>query len=91
MEFCILVTRKPLTLILDMLRFCNIVLRIIKSWHKMRVLFELVEFFQAHGGSCYLRFDDTNPEKEEEKFMKNIEEMVKWLGLFLLYFFIVQT
>ncbi|KAI6239838.1 Glutaminyl-tRNA synthetase [Aphelenchoides fujianensis] len=32
------------------------------------------------GGNCYLRFDDTNPEKEEEKFFRGIEDMVKWLG-----------
>ncbi|TMS39357.1 hypothetical protein L596_005895 [Steinernema carpocapsae] len=37
-------------------------------------------FAKAHGGSCNLRFDDTNPEKEEEKFFLAIEEMVKWLG-----------
>ncbi|KAI6217651.1 Glutaminyl-tRNA synthetase [Aphelenchoides fujianensis] len=34
----------------------------------------------AMGGNCYLRFDDTNPEKEEEKFFRGIEDMVKWLG-----------
>ncbi|VDN26261.1 unnamed protein product, partial [Gongylonema pulchrum] len=37
-------------------------------------------YAKAHGGICYLRFDDTNPENEDEKFVKNIEEMVKWLG-----------
>ena len=35
---------------------------------------------QAHGGITYLRYDDTNPEKEEEKFFKSILEMVRWLG-----------
>ncbi|KAF2354524.1 Glutamine-tRNA synthetase [Trinorchestia longiramus] len=34
----------------------------------------------AHGGSCYLRYDDTNPEKEEEKFFIGIRDMVEWLG-----------
>ncbi len=29
---------------------------------------------------CHLRFDDTNPEKEEEKYIKAIIEDVKWLG-----------
>jgi len=29
---------------------------------------------------CYLRYDDTNPEKEEEKFFTGIREMVEWLG-----------
>jgi glutaminyl-tRNA synthetase len=28
----------------------------------------------------YLRYDDTNPEKEEEKYFLAIEEMVRWLG-----------
>lgn len=34
----------------------------------------------AHDGICYLRYDDTNPEKEEEKFFTGIREMVEWLG-----------
>ncbi|CAD6226896.1 GSCOCG00005967001-RA-CDS [Cotesia congregata] len=34
----------------------------------------------AHNGICYLRYDDTNPEKEEEKFFTGIREMVEWLG-----------
>ncbi|XP_017104443.2 probable glutamine--tRNA ligase [Drosophila bipectinata] len=34
----------------------------------------------AHDGVCYLRYDDTNPEKEEEKFFVAIREMVEWLG-----------
>ena len=36
---------------------------------------------QAHGGITYLRYDDTNPEKEEEKFFVGIREMVEWLGV----------
>jgi len=31
-------------------------------------------------GSCNLRFDDTNPGKEKEEFVKSIQEDVKWLG-----------
>ncbi|XP_026669376.1 probable glutamine--tRNA ligase [Ceratina calcarata] len=34
----------------------------------------------AHDGICFLRYDDTNPEKEEEKFFVGIREMVEWLG-----------
>jgi glutaminyl-tRNA synthetase len=37
-------------------------------------------FARFHGGDCYLRFDDTNPEAEERKFFVAIEEMVAWLG-----------
>ncbi len=31
-------------------------------------------------GTCNLRFDDTNPTKEEEEYVKSIEEDVRWLG-----------
>uniref|UniRef100_A0A8D9F353 glutamine--tRNA ligase n=1 Tax=Cacopsylla melanoneura TaxID=428564 RepID=A0A8D9F353_9HEMI len=34
----------------------------------------------AHDGICFLRYDDTNPEKEEEKFFTGIKDMVEWLG-----------
>ncbi|XP_060575052.1 glutamine--tRNA ligase-like [Ruditapes philippinarum] len=37
-------------------------------------------YARANGGKCYLRYDDTNPEKEEEKFFTAIREMVEWLG-----------
>ncbi|KAM3506217.1 hypothetical protein MY10362_002485 [Beauveria mimosiformis] len=37
-------------------------------------------FAKYHGGVTYLRFDDTNPEKEEEKYFDAIQEVVKWLG-----------
>ena len=37
-------------------------------------------FAKYHGGKCYLRFDDTNPEAEEEKYFVAIKEMVEWLG-----------
>ena len=33
-----------------------------------------------YGGVCHLRFDDTNPEKEEQEFVDAIIEGVKWLG-----------
>ena len=32
------------------------------------------------GGACHLRFDDTNPEKEEQEYVDAIIEMVRWLG-----------
>lgn len=35
---------------------------------------------QEFGGICYLRFDDTNPIKEEEEYVNAIIEDVRWLG-----------
>lgn len=37
-------------------------------------------YAKAHDGVCFLRYDDTNPEKEEEKFFIAIKDMVEWLG-----------
>lgn len=37
-------------------------------------------YAKAHNGTCNLRYDDTNPEKEEEKFFVGIRDMVEWLG-----------
>ncbi|MEZ0264023.1 MAG: glutamine--tRNA ligase/YqeY domain fusion protein, partial [Phycisphaerae bacterium] len=33
-----------------------------------------------YGGTCNLRYDDTNPAKEEEEYVKSIEADVSWLG-----------
>ncbi|MBL0226437.1 MAG: glutamine--tRNA ligase/YqeY domain fusion protein [Geobacteraceae bacterium] len=35
---------------------------------------------QQFGGRCHLRFDDTNPVKEELEFIESIKESVRWLG-----------
>ncbi|MDR2579355.1 MAG: glutamine--tRNA ligase/YqeY domain fusion protein [Chitinispirillales bacterium] len=32
------------------------------------------------GGVCHLRFDDTNPAKEEDEYIKSIKRDVRWLG-----------
>ena len=32
------------------------------------------------GGRCHLRFDDTNPTKEEDVYIQSIQEDVRWLG-----------
>jgi len=49
---------------------------------------------------CYLRYDDTNPEKEEEKFFIGIKDMVEWLGelpilllfkMFIVYIFLLDV
>jgi glutaminyl-tRNA synthetase len=35
---------------------------------------------EKYGGLCNLRFDDTNPSKEDEEYVNSIIEDVKWLG-----------
>ena len=35
---------------------------------------------QIYGGACHLRFDDTNPTKEEQEYVDGIIEAVQWLG-----------
>uniref|UniRef100_A0A6Q2YJG1 Glutamine--tRNA ligase n=1 Tax=Esox lucius TaxID=8010 RepID=A0A6Q2YJG1_ESOLU len=37
-------------------------------------------YAKANDGICFLRYDDTNPEKEEEKYFTAIKDMVEWLG-----------
>ncbi|KAF2101538.1 glutaminyl-tRNA synthetase [Rhizodiscina lignyota] len=37
-------------------------------------------FAKHYNGICFLRFDDTNPEKEEEAYFTSIREIVAWLG-----------
>ncbi|KAL8723359.1 MAG: hypothetical protein Q9225_000342 [Loekoesia sp. 1 TL-2023] len=37
-------------------------------------------FARYHDGVCYLRFDDTNPEAEEEKYFTAIQDIIQWLG-----------
>jgi hypothetical protein len=35
---------------------------------------------EEFGGRCHLRFDDTNPTKEEQEYIEAIERYVRWLG-----------
>jgi len=35
---------------------------------------------EEFGGTCNLRFDDTNPEKEEQQYVNSIIEDIRWLG-----------
>ena len=35
---------------------------------------------QQYQGKCNLRYDDTNPAKEDEEFVRSIEEDIHWLG-----------
>ena len=37
-------------------------------------------YAEYHNGICYLRYDDTNPEAEEQSFIDGILQMVTWLG-----------
>ena len=39
--------------------------------------FGLAEEF---GGACHLRFDDTNPSKEDVEYVQSIQEDIRWLG-----------
>ena len=41
-----------------------------------------VDFMTAEhfGGTCNLRFDDTNPTKEDAVFVENIQNDIEWLG-----------
>jgi len=35
---------------------------------------------KEYGGTCNLRFDDTNPAKEEQEYVDSISEDIRWLG-----------
>ena len=35
---------------------------------------------ESYQGACHLRFDDTNPEKEEDEYIQSIKQDVEWLG-----------
>jgi len=42
--------------------------------------FGIAEENAGVGAKCHLRFDDTNPEKEETEYVESIKADVKWLG-----------
>lgn len=35
---------------------------------------------QKYGGKCNLRYDDTNPAKEDEEYVNSIQQDIEWLG-----------
>ncbi|KAJ7904682.1 glutamine-tRNA ligase [Mycena olivaceomarginata] len=45
-----------------------------------KAIFVSFGYAAHHGGKCYLRYDDTNPEKEEAQYFESILVMVRWLG-----------
>lgn len=42
--------------------------------------FGIAEEYASSGAKCHLRFDDTNPEKEEVEYVESIKKDVRWLG-----------
>ena len=42
--------------------------------------FGIAEENAATGARCHLRFDDTNPVKEDQEYVDSIEKDVRWLG-----------
>ena len=38
------------------------------------------EMAREYGGVCHLRFDDTNPEKEEQEYVDAIRDAIDWMG-----------
>ena len=42
--------------------------------------FGLGEEYASIGGHCNLRFDDTNPSKEEKEYVESIQQDIRWLG-----------
>ncbi|MBR0134797.1 MAG: glutamine--tRNA ligase/YqeY domain fusion protein [Clostridia bacterium] len=35
---------------------------------------------EQYGGACNLRYDDTNPSKEDDEYVRSIEQDIRWLG-----------
>ncbi len=42
--------------------------------------FGIAEEYAARGAVCNLRFDDTNPETEDESYVESIQETIRWMG-----------
>ena len=45
-----------------------------------KAIFLDFETAKKYNGDCHLRFDDTNPETEDDEFVKSIQKDIKWLG-----------
>ena len=48
--------------------------------HAKSICLSISAFAKENNGLCNLRFDDTNPVKEEQKFVNSIIDDVRWLG-----------
>lgn len=48
--------------------------------HAKSICFNFSLAQEYEGGQCFLRFDDTNPEKESIEYMEAIKRDVRWLG-----------
>ena len=48
-------------------------------WHAKSICLNF-GIAEAYDGVCHMRFDDTNPEKEEQEFVDGILDAVHWLG-----------
>ena len=46
---------------------------------------------KKYGGKTNLRFDDTNPVKEDTEYVDSIKEDIKWLGFQILHVFEAMT
>ncbi len=54
-----------------------------KYIHIGHALIFIIQYLYAkkYSGKCYLRFDDTNPEKSEKEYYDSIKEDLAWLGI----------
>nr|XP_018674787.1 PREDICTED: glutamine--tRNA ligase-like isoform X1 [Musa acuminata subsp. malaccensis] len=46
----------------------------------LQALFINFGLAEERGGSCYLRFDDTNPDVEKREYIDHIQENIQWMG-----------